>query len=91
MGEVSLCRKSEKLSMIKKAAILFEGAVFSGKRHSDIINKIAKEKNIFPVKGIQGFLTENDEFVNREEAARIAFDSGQLKVLKRKLCSEDLW
>lgn len=77
--------------MIKSAAILFHGEVFSGRRHSDIIGRIFREKKCFPVKGIQGFLTEDNEFVDREEAARIAFYSGQLSVWKKSLTSEDLW
>jgi uncharacterized protein YqgQ len=39
----------------------------------------------------QGFLTNTNRFVNREEAAQIAFDSGQTKDLRITLYSEDLY
>jgi hypothetical protein len=39
----------------------------------------------------QGFLTNTDRFVNRQEAAQIAFESGQIKEETKRLFSEDLY
>jgi hypothetical protein len=39
----------------------------------------------------QGFLTNTNRFVNREEAAQIAFDVGQIKQHTITLYSEDLY
>ena len=46
-----------------------------------------------PIIGEQGFLTDQGEFVNRKEAAEIAFTCGQCDVLASppSLFSEDLW
>lgn len=40
---------------------------------------------------IQGFLTNKGEFVNREDAGRIAFDADQTDTLITKLHSEDIF
>jgi hypothetical protein len=39
----------------------------------------------------QGFLTNTDRFVSREEAAKIAFESGQITEETTRLFSEDLY
>jgi hypothetical protein len=39
----------------------------------------------------QGFLTNTNRFVDREEGGRIAFDAGQTKDLRTTLYSEDLY
>jgi hypothetical protein len=40
---------------------------------------------------VQGFLTNKDRFVDRYEAAKIAFVSGQIKEATERLYSEDVW
>ena len=40
---------------------------------------------------VQGFVTSDDMFVEREEAGVIAFKAGQTKELKEILFSEDLY
>lgn len=40
---------------------------------------------------VQGFLTSQNRFVDREEAGVIAFSKGQTKDLKKILYSEDLY
>ena len=40
---------------------------------------------------VQGFITNTDRFVDREEASKIAFESGQTKELKKRLYSEDIY
>lgn len=86
------------------------GFVLCGYRHHNIIGVLpenteskitierAKELNIdWPVDNTditQGFVTSTGRFVDREEAAKIALDSGQineLKYSKTKLFSEDLY
>lgn len=39
----------------------------------------------------QGFLTSRNRFVDREEAAKIAFERGQIPEPKKTLYSEDVW
>ena len=66
--------------------------IMCGKRHCDIFEKmhnlgISYDKTT----AIQGFLTSVGRFVNRYEAADIAFMSGQLKGRVNCLYSEDIW
>ena len=42
-------------------------------------------------KDIQGFLTSQDRFVDRKEAADIAYKAGQIKDITDCLISEDLY
>ena len=98
---------------IVSAAIKFKPKGFDyfqimcGKRHCDVLEimhllKINYERST----AIQGFLTDEDQFVDRYDAARMAFFSGQLpkdtelwqKMAKDNrlqnaypLYSEDLW
>lgn len=66
------------------------GYVICGRRHH----------NCFTIRSIitnddnereQGFLTNTDRFVDREEAGRIAYEAGQIKEKNNFLYSEDLW
>lgn len=98
---------------IVSAAIKFKPKGFDhfqimcGERHSDVLEimhllKINYERST----AVQGFLTDEDQFVDRYDAARMAFFSGQLpkntelwqKMASDKrlqnaypLYSEDLW
>ena len=78
---------------IKEAAIQHEGKVWTGHRHSDVIYKIIAEcgKEAAPVRGTQGFVTECGKFLNRKEAAKVAFESGQMSEDVGCLMSEDLY
>lgn len=76
---------------IVSAAILQNGQIFTGIRHSLIIKDIVNTLNIDRVTGEQGFITESGFFVNREEAQILALKFGQIKNNVRILCSEDLW
>lgn len=86
------------------------GFVLCGYRHHNIIavlpentklemcSQRSSQLNIdWPVDNpdiIQGFITSTGRFVDREEAAKIALESGQineLKYSKNKLFSEDLY
>lgn len=70
--------------------------LYTGKRHSDIINN---EEKGYLKNCVQGFITEEGDFLNREQALYDAFDSNQItkdlfeERLKssRELFSEDLW
>jgi len=72
---------------------MHDGVVWTGRRHSDVIMKIVLEfgRNAAPVKGEQGFVTECGKFLTREEAAKVAFQAGQVKELYPILMSEDLY
>jgi len=73
---------------------LNKGLVFCGYRHHQCIcfKSVMTNKRDFQCgKHTQGFLTSDNRFVNREEAANIAFLSKQIKTKKSKLYSEDLY
>ena len=81
--------------------------IMCGKRHCNVLELMHKHGlDYHKVGAVQGFLTEEDQFLDRYEAAEMAFRSGQLsqetelwkKMNKDKdsffahqLFSEDLW
>jgi hypothetical protein len=70
------------------------GLVFSGHRHGQCIYSkfaITGLKDNESGENEQGFLTSKNRFVSREEAAQIAFDTGQIKQSTTSLYSEDLY
>lgn len=75
--------------IITLAAIGKNGIVYTGKRHAYILNDNRRPKG-FLKDGTQGFITDEGEFVNREQAAIIAFECGQIDTLKKELFSEDI-
>jgi hypothetical protein len=90
------------MKKIKESAILFEGKVYTGKRHHNVIQRIIADTDVKRVgaQWPQGFVTEDGEFVDREEAAKIALASGQVVTGKatvqhvfngHTLYSEDLY
>ena len=76
-----------------------KGIVVCGWRHGNIIGTVKALAELRTVKlgadsvgeTEQGFLTNKNRFVSREEAAAIAFLSGQTKDEKKYLFSEDVW
>lgn len=76
--------------MLIKSAIAKGNAVYTGRRHHDVIleNIDVNLKN-----GIQGFVDENYKFYDREEAEIYARGCGQLhgELIGSILTSEDLW
>jgi hypothetical protein len=73
-----------------------KGVVFSGWRHGNCIYQMVAITGLRSVPSesgpeIQGFLTNKNRFVDREEAAQIAFDAGQTETLLKRLFSEDLY
>jgi len=75
--------------MIAGAAIRKDGKVYTGRRHSDIIRDNIEAEVGFG--GEQGFVTDSGEFVSRMDAAKIAFECGQIRHHKHQLYSEDLY
>lgn len=75
------------------------GTVLCGHRHGHVISAMkaltGKRTVTFAEDGVgeheQGFLTNKNRFVDREEAGIIAFAAGQTKVLKKTLYSEDIY
>ena len=71
-----------------------KGVVFCGWRHSNCIyQKVAVTglRDSESGENVQGFLTSDNRFVDREEGAVIALNAGQIKEQKKRLFSEDLY
>ncbi len=82
--------------MIKAAAIKANGKVYwvpPPGRHHNVAFKIVQETGRSVDEGIQGFITDQDIFVDRLEAATIAYKAGQVEELSSPphLYSNDLW
>jgi len=83
--------------MIATAGILFQGKVYEGRRHPDIIQNIIKEhpevKHVDTID--QGFVTADGKFLRRKDALSYALSIGQISegdlINKGTLTSEDLW
>lgn len=70
-----------------------DGIVLSGWRHCQIIENhyaLTGKKTTFP-HAIQGFLTNENQFVSREAAAKIALAAGQISRPIPELTSEDIY
>jgi hypothetical protein len=67
--------------------------IYTGRNHADIIWTLATINHIdfIVTQDMQGFVTDTGRFVDRTEAAKIAFEAGQIKEEKRILFSEDLY
>lgn len=73
-----------------------QGVVICGWRHANCISQVAAITGLRSVpseagESVQGFLTNLNRFVDREEAAQIAFDAGQIVQHTISLFSEDLY
>ena len=71
------------------------GYVVCGRRHHNCFTTVAMLRGIISKRNtkdeVQGFLTNENRFVDRYEAAKIALASGQIKEPIEKLFSEDVW
>ncbi len=76
---------------ITEAAIRQDGKVITGKRHDLVIKEMILKYGFDKIVGEQGFVTSDGRFVDREEAANIAFVAGQIPEKKDCLFSEDIW
>lgn len=87
--------------MIKESAIVFEGKVYTGRRHFDVIKIICDELEKLgrPRRcgsSGQGFVTDKGEFLDRLAACQHAVECGQITLPKKiawskELFSEDLY
>ena len=79
--------------MITAAAIQKkDGAVYVGNkndRHDTVF--LSKPEDFFDGNDIMGFVTDTGEFLNRKDAAKHAFECGQVDKLDDSLISEQLW
>jgi hypothetical protein len=71
------------------------GLVLCGWRHGTIFPQIGglviERKNLGVLNEVQGFLTNKNRFVERKEAAEIAYKAGQINKPSNYLYSEDLY
>jgi len=69
-----------------------EGFVICGRRHHNcFITKSLSEYSEIKGDSVQGFLTSKDIFLDRRQAAELAFKMGQIKRETTCLFSEDLY
>jgi len=74
---------------ISAAAIrIADGTVHTGKSHAEIILSLAKGCCKFS-NLTQGFVTDTGEFLTRSEAAKIAYEAGQISEPAETVLSED--
>jgi len=78
------------MKVITQAAIWNNGIVYKGKRHKDIVMSQPKHLNIRKG-GIEGFVTEQGIFLNRKDAAKLAYQMGQISEPVEELKSEHLY
>jgi len=77
--------------MIKSAAIKQNGKIYTGRMHGEIIYDMVLIDGVKPpIDGEQGFITDDGKFVDRKEAAKIAFECGQTKKQLDFLYSDEL-
>lgn len=78
------------MKVIQQAAIWNNGIVYKGKRHKDIVMSQPKHINIRKG-GIEGFVTTSGIFLDRKEAAKVAYQCGQISEPVEELKSEHLY
>lgn len=70
------------------------GYVVCGMRHGNCFSTayaLCKDRSYIKYEKEQGFLTSKNRFVDRLEAAKLAFYAGQIKQITHILYSENLW
>ena len=81
--------------MIVQAAVRFEGQIYTGRRHVDVLRNMITVHRIRTAvrEGEQGFVNDNNEFLTRTEAAKEALACGQIDKLPigGELISDQLW
>ena len=83
--------------MVVQSAIKYRGRIYTGRRHPDIIRDLTNRGFKTPISGIQGFLDDRGNFLDRVEARQHFLDCGQVSVCgadkmhARLLFSEDLY
>lgn len=79
--------------MIVKSAILFNNIVYTGCRHHNILQNAEEYGLGFGglKTGVQGFVTDKNEFLNREEAREHFIKSNQIPFMNELLHGEMLF
>ena len=78
------------MKVIESAAIWNDGIVYKGHRHKDIV--MSQPKHIDIRKGgTEGFITTSGIFLDRKEAAKLAYEMGQISEPVESLKSEHLY
>lgn len=71
------------------------GYIIAGHRHHNCFETLGvisdRNEKLLKYEKEQGFITNNNFFVDRKEAAEIAYKSNQIKEIKKELYSEDLY
>lgn len=60
-------------------------------RHNDVIRMMVEQGVPPPISHKQGFVTSAGRFVDRTEAADIAYEAKQIPAFVNLLMSEDVW
>lgn len=89
----------DKIEHVHQPKNITSGFVVCGRRHHNCINTFAmivgfpydEQGHEIHRTEIQGFITSDNNFVTRREAAEIAFDAGQITEKKTTLYSEDIY
>lgn len=76
--------------MIREAAILQDGRVYTGHRHAFIIHMLADMGFPTPIRGQQGFVTHDGFFVSRKDAMLLSLHCGQVTIEKMHMPFEGL-
>jgi hypothetical protein len=77
------------------AAVQYKKKIVLGHNHGDILQNILKGNPDNPQyvdQAMQGFIDNHGQFLSRQDAARVAFEAGQIKEYKENqiLLSEEL-
>ena len=80
------------MSKIVKSAIRYNNKVYTGFGHTECFKQIDKDTIKDYDKLEQGFITDKNEFVDRQQALDIAYKAGQIPYEKNNHCliSEDI-
>ena len=80
------------MSKIVKSAIRYNNKVYTGFDHGECFKQIDKDTIKDYDKLEQGFITDKNEFVDRQQALDIAYKAGQIPYEKNNHCliSEDI-
>ena len=91
-GKIQSETNPDKIEYIAGTAILTQdGQIFTGRSSHDDIDREIFEKDMSLLRNRKyGFVTNTGKFVDREKAAQIASNSGQIEKPVRKLSSENL-
>lgn len=81
------------MKILYAAIKLKTGQIFVGKRHNDCTFLAYRSGFETPIDCVQGFMTDENEFVDRKEAQEIAIKAGQVSSEHKgtDLYSEDLY